>query len=83
MKEQYLAMYKHRLDPEQWINAKLTMNESFENSRYCKNLDEAKMYINKAKEYYGELAKTDIEMEVIETKIKVRKVTEWKTVTLD
>ena len=94
MRDQYLAQVRNGYCKEgEWWNAK-TM-QSFENGRYCKTLEEAQMWIDKAvqkgiktSQHGSTIGNPPFSIYnepsekdlIIETRIKKRQVTEWEEV---
>ena len=93
MKEQYLAQVQNGYSKGEWWNAKTMLTT--EGGRYCKTLEEAQSWIDKAVSKGIELATKkhvmgtppfSIESEpdeknlITNTRIRKRKVTEWEEV---
>lgn len=73
--KQYLAQVKLAFDPDQWWNAMKLTNGGIK--RYADTLEEAENAICFASSRYPD----DPDEQVIESRIRVREVTEWEDVT--
>ena len=73
--KQYLAQVKLAFDPDRWWNAMKLTNSGIK--RYADTLQEAESAIHFVSDRYPD----DPDEQVIESRIRVREVTEWEDVT--